>query len=101
MSLPAVRREYDALAGRYDQRWAGYVAASTAMAASRLSLEPGDRVLDVGCGTGVLLGQLRVRAPAAQLLGVDATPGMLARARTRLGPGAMLIESSGEALPLT
>ena len=100
MSLPAVRREYDALAGRYDQRWAGYVAASTAMAASRLSLEPGDRVLDVGCGTGVLLGQLRVRAPAAQLLGVDATPGMLARARTRLGADAMLIESSGEALPL-
>ena len=47
MSLWAVQREYAALAGRYDQRWAGYVAASTALAAARVvflrSREPSAR----------------------------------------------------------
>ena len=100
VSLRAVQREYDALAGRYDQRWARYVAASTALADARLVLRPGMRVLDVGCGTGVLLAQLRARMPGARFLGVDATPGMLARARERLGPDVPLVESSGEALPL-
>ncbi|MDQ8172170.1 MAG: class I SAM-dependent methyltransferase [Gemmatimonadota bacterium] len=100
MSLRAVQREYDALAGRYDQRWAGYVAASTALAAARVSLAPAQRLLDVGCGTGVLLERLRAHDPDAQYVGVDATPGMLARAHARLGSDVLLIEASGEALPL-
>ncbi len=100
MSLRAVQREYGALAGRYDRRWARYVAASTALAVPLVAPQPGERVLDVGCGTGVLLEQLRRRTPAAQCLGVDATMGMLARARARLGSDVLLIESSGDALPL-
>ncbi|WP_373058058.1 class I SAM-dependent methyltransferase [Gemmatimonas sp.] len=101
MSLRAVRQEYDALAGRYDQRWTGYVAASTALANARLPLKPGMRVLDVGCGTGVLLKQLRERMPDARFLGVDAAPRMLAQARQRLGRRVPLVEGSGEALPLS
>lgn len=100
MGLRAVQREYDALARRYDQRWAGYVAASTAMADARVVVTPADRVLDVGFGTGVSLHQLQRRSPRVRLIGVDATPAMLAQARLRLGADAMLIESSGEALPL-
>lgn len=100
MSLRAVQTEYGALAGRYDQRWARYVAASTALADARLVLRPDMRVLDVGCGTGVLLDQLRQREAGVRLMGIDATPGMLARARHRMGPHAMLVEGSGDALPL-
>ena len=101
MSLGAVQREYNALAGHYDQRWARYVAASTAMAAARVVLEPRSHVLDIACGTGVLLAQLRQRAPRAVLLGVDATPAMLARARVRLGAEVLLMAGSGDALPLS
>jgi ubiquinone/menaquinone biosynthesis C-methylase UbiE len=36
------------------------------------------RILDVGCGTGYLLGRLAVRAPQAEALaGIDAAPAMI------------------------
>jgi len=37
-------------------------------------------VLDAGCGTGQDIAQLQKMYPAAQVLGVDASPGMLAQA---------------------
>ena len=40
------------------------------------------RILDVGCGTGYLLGRLAVRAPQAEVLaGIDAAPAMIQAAR--------------------
>jgi malonyl-CoA O-methyltransferase len=39
-----------------------------------------ERVLDAGCGTGEDLGMLQETYPAAQLVGVDASPAMLAAA---------------------
>jgi malonyl-CoA O-methyltransferase len=40
------------------------------------------RVLDAGCGTGPDLGTLQKTYPAAQIIGIDASSGMLAEART-------------------
>jgi malonyl-CoA O-methyltransferase len=44
-----------------------------------------ERVLDAGCGTGEDLSLLQKTYPAAQILGVDASPSMLATAK---GPSA-------------
>ena len=43
------------------------------------------RIVDLGCGTGNAFEPLGKRFPKAQLVGVDFSPAMLARARTRTG----------------
>lgn len=52
-----------------------------------LRLRPGERVLVVGVGTGA---DLPLLPPFVEVLGVDLTPAMLARARTQAGPGVEL-----------
>ena len=60
------------------------------------------RVLDLGCGTGRLLEDLRRRLPKAELVGVDPSEGMLAVARRRLAgePGVRLEVATAARLPL-
>ncbi len=54
-------------------------------AMDRLSLESGQRVLDVGCGCGQTLLELALRVGATgRVLGVDVSEPMLARAREQL-----------------
>lgn len=54
-------------------------------AVEALELAPGDRVLDVACGTGVAFGAIEERiGPGGELVGVDLTAAMLARARERV-----------------
>ena len=49
-------------------------------------IRPGDRVLDVACGTGVLTREAALRAgPQGAVVGLDLDPGMLAVAE-RLSP---------------
>jgi 2-polyprenyl-3-methyl-5-hydroxy-6-metoxy-1,4-benzoquinol methylase len=48
-----------------------------------LSVRPGMRVLDGGCGTGVLGERLAAACPDIEYLGVDLSAAMLARARKR------------------
>jgi len=51
-------------------------------AAERLELRAGDRVLEIGCGTGRNIPYLREAVgPLGRVYGVDLSPGMLAKAR--------------------
>jgi protein-L-isoaspartate O-methyltransferase len=53
-----------------------------ARAAQRLALRPGDRVLEIGCGTGRNFPYLRQAVGAGgRIYGVDLSAGMLAKAR--------------------
>src|SRR5947207_14200421 len=60
---------------------------------ARAELRPGERVLDVGCGTGIVS---RTAAPKVgehgRVVGLDASDEMLATARTRPSPGGAPIE---------
>jgi len=54
-------------------------------AANELAPEPGDRVVEMGCGTGANLPYLRERVgETGSVVGVDFTPGMVDRARRRI-----------------
>ena len=72
-------------AQHYDQGWLGRMHHQIADRTADLALArvPAPRqVLDVGCGTGYLLGQLAARSPQAETLaGIDAAPAMIEAAR--------------------
>jgi len=68
-------------AQRYDEGWLGQLHHQIADRTADLALTcvPAPRqILDVGCGTGYLLGRLAARAPQAEVLaGIDAAPAMI------------------------
>ncbi len=95
----AVVREYDRLAPDYDRRWSFYIGATIRETLGRIDLQPDDRVLDVGCGTGVLLEALSNTTSGAQLAGVDPSADMLAVARERFDGTIVLKQGHAEKLP--
>jgi SAM-dependent methyltransferase len=50
---------------------------------AELDLRPGMRVLDAGCGTGALEARLAQRHPDVEVVAIDSSPAMLARAQRR------------------
>jgi SAM-dependent methyltransferase len=65
-------------------------------AVRRAGIGPGQRVLDIGCGSGVFLHAAAARG--AQVFGLDASSALLELARSRV-PGAELRLGDMEALP--
>jgi demethylmenaquinone methyltransferase / 2-methoxy-6-polyprenyl-1,4-benzoquinol methylase len=61
-----------------------------------IGVGPGDRVLDVACGTGLVSTELVRRG--CTVIGLDQSPDMLAQARRRL-PGVQFVEGEAERLP--
>mgnify|MGYP000108133280 CR=1 FL=1 len=96
--IPALR--FHALTRFYDPvvRWTTRELAIKRRLVRGLGRAP-QRILDVGSGTGTLLELLRARFPDAELVGLDADPGIIAQARAKLGNTVELVEGDATAPP--
>lgn len=57
-----------------------------------LAVKPGDRVLDVGCGTGSLAVMLKKRHPDIEIVGLDPDPAALSIAKSKAEAAGVDIE---------
>lgn len=98
----AVRRQYDRAAPRFDRRWAGYIRRTLDLLDAHAAVAPGERVLDVGCGTGAFVERLLARTPDQEIIGADVSEGMLAEARrkTASAPAVRFVQADASRLPL-
>ncbi|RLA34104.1 MAG: hypothetical protein DRR11_03820 [Gammaproteobacteria bacterium] len=92
-------KEYTAIAATYDRRWSAYLDASLSMTLEVVSDLPATRVLDIACGTGLLLKSLAERVDHPELVGIDRVPAMLDAAKENIGKQATLLEGEAENLP--
>jgi SAM-dependent methyltransferase len=99
MDIDLVRRKYprNAIACDLVERATARLRAD---AVQRLRLQPGDTVLDFGCGTGLSFALL-VGAVGAEgrVVGVGISPDMLARARARVEAHGWLSVTSSRQTP--
>ena len=99
MSKPTLQAQIDA-ANAYEAlfvpalfgQWAPQVADAA-------QIQPGQRVLDVACGTGILAREIASRiGSVGRVVGIDPSPGMVAVAK-QLGPAVEWREGVAESLP--
>lgn len=90
--IHAATNYQDQLVPALMEEWAPRVADAA-------GVRPGDRVLDVACGTGVLAREAARRSgPSGAVTGLDLNSGMLAVA-ARLSPTIQWQEGSAQTLP--
>jgi trans-aconitate 2-methyltransferase len=66
--------------------------------AEKLAPRPGERILDLGCGTGRLTTELAAAFPEVRFFGADVSESMLAEAR-RISSAVVYVRADGTALP--
>jgi SAM-dependent methyltransferase len=78
---------------RYDGRWRKVADAMVA----HYGIQPGDRILDVGCGKGFLLYDLTQACPGVEVAGIDVSRYAIEHAKEEVRP--FLREASAAKLP--
>ena len=94
-----VQREYSKLADIYDTRWSFYVNTTIGETLNRLEINPGQRILDIGCGTGVLIQRLLQVSPEIEVFGIDSCAKMLEIAKQKLPKSVDLKVGIADNLP--
>ncbi|HEX4008833.1 MAG TPA: methyltransferase domain-containing protein [Solirubrobacteraceae bacterium] len=92
-------REFDRVAGDYDRVRPTYPDELVDRACQIAGLAPGDRVLEVGCGTGQLTQSLVARGLNVTAIDRGANLLALARRRARLGPAEFVNARFEDAMP--
>lgn len=97
------RYGWDRAAADYEPLWQAQLAGAQEALLELAALQPGQRVLDVACGTGLVsLAAAAAVGPAGAVLGVDLSGAMVdaatARARERGVANARFARMDGEAL---
>jgi len=92
-------RKYDESAAVYRELWAPHLRVAGRRLLEEISPAGVERVLEVGCGVGMLLEDLREAFPSARLLGTDRSAGMLGQAlrglaRVRMDARQLALASS-------
>ncbi|MGB6009436.1 methyltransferase domain-containing protein [Castellaniella sp.] len=91
---------FDAAAARYDQHASVQHSVADGLLdhIARQALPPAPRILEIGCGTGILTRKLAARIPLADWTITDLAPAMLQQARrsVRLGGTARFQIMDGE-----
>jgi ubiquinone/menaquinone biosynthesis C-methylase UbiE len=107
LTLAEITRRYDRIAPyyRFVEPLFGMHAGVRRRAVAALDLRPGDRVLEVGCGTGRNFPYLaEAIGSRGHLVGVDASAGMLAEARSLIRRhgwvNIQLLEADGSTVEL-
>jgi phosphatidylethanolamine/phosphatidyl-N-methylethanolamine N-methyltransferase len=81
MHIDTVKTAYRRYAGFYDALFGPVLQPGRRAVLEALKLKPGDRVLEVGVGTGL---SLPMYPSSVQVTGIDVSSEMLAKARTRV-----------------
>ena len=103
MSLQATKAYFDSIADKWDG-WQDEAAMHPVLREGlrNFGLQPGETVVDLGCGTGILTRALLAElGPRGRVHAVDIAPNMLEKARLKTSDDRVaFIEAHAAALPL-
>lgn len=96
LQLRVQRYGWDRAAPSYELAWEQALAPATAAVLETADLQPGERVLDVACGSGLLTrAALQAVGPHGEVVGTDISEQMLAEA-TKRSPGCRFVRADAQ-----
>ncbi len=97
------REYFNQLASKWDQMTPEETRARLPQLIDNLAIKPGDSILDVGCGTGILIPLLyKAAGEAGMIVSLDIAEEMLKQARNNDHPKSIhYIQADAAAIPLS